>query len=43
MNNHNILDGVGELLTKGQKDWVRAKLREETIALLKLRKEKDEQ
>ena len=43
MNNRNMLDGVGELLTKGQKDWVRAKLREETIALLKLRKEKDEQ
>ena len=37
MNNRNILDGVGELLTEGQKDWVRAKLREETVALLKLR------
>lgn len=37
MNNRNILDGVGELLTDGQKDWSRAKLREETIALLRLR------
>jgi predicted nucleotidyltransferase component of viral defense system len=37
MNNRNILDGVGELLTEGQKDWARAKLREETVALLKLR------
>lgn len=38
MNNRNILDGVGELLTDGQKDWARAKLREETISLLELRK-----
>jgi len=38
MNNRNILDGVGELLTEGQKDWARAKLLEETIALLDLRK-----
>lgn len=37
MNNKNILDGVGELLTVSQKDWVKAKLREETITLLKLR------
>lgn len=37
MNNKNILDGVGELLTTGQKDRARAKLREETIAFLKLR------
>jgi predicted nucleotidyltransferase component of viral defense system len=37
MNNRKILDGVGELLTAGQKDWVRANLRNETIALLKLR------
>ncbi len=39
MNNRHILDGVGELLTEGQKDWARAKLKEETIALLKLRVE----
>lgn len=37
MNNRKILDGVGELLTEGQKDWVRTYLRQETIALLKLR------
>jgi len=39
MNNRNILDGVGELLTTSQKDWAKAKLRVETIALLKLRLE----
>lgn len=33
-----ILDGVGELLSEGRKDWARAKLREETISLLLLRK-----
>ena len=37
MNNRHILDGVGELLTTSQKDWAKAKLRDETIALLKLR------
>lgn len=36
MNNRHILQGIGELLTPKQKDWVRAKLREETISLLKL-------
>ena len=41
MNNRNILDGVGELLTTSQKDWAKAKLREETIALLKLRLENE--
>ena len=35
----NILDGLGELLTTGQKDWAKAKLQTETIALLKLRYE----
>ncbi len=39
MNNRKILDGVGELLTASQKDWARANLRNETIALLKLRKQ----
>lgn len=39
MSNRHILDGVGELLTPSQKDWAKAKLREETIALLKLRLE----
>lgn len=37
MSNRNILDGVGELLTPSQKDWAKAKLREETISLLKIR------
>ncbi len=37
MENRNILDGVGELLTASQKDWAKAKLREDTIALLRLR------
>lgn len=37
LNNRHILDGVGELLTTSQKDWAKAKLREETIAFLKLR------
>lgn len=37
MNNRNILDGLGEFLTESQKDWARAKLRTETIFLLKLK------
>lgn len=37
MDNRRILDGLGELLIPKQKDWARAKLREETIALLKLK------
>lgn len=43
MNNRHILDGVGELLTDSQKDWAKAKLRDETIALLKLRLESEPQ
>lgn len=39
MNNRRILDGVGEFLTDSQKDWAKAKLRQETIALLTLRME----
>lgn len=39
MNNRRILDGVGEFLTDSQKDSAKAKLRQETIALLKLREE----
>lgn len=39
MNNRNILVGLGEFLTESQKDWARAKLREETIFLLKARLE----
>ncbi|OGO80620.1 MAG: hypothetical protein A3K41_00945 [Chloroflexi bacterium RIFOXYD12_FULL_57_15] len=37
MSNRHILDGVGELLTPSQKDWAKAKLREDTISLLKLK------
>jgi predicted nucleotidyltransferase component of viral defense system len=36
-DNRRVLQGLGELLTPNQKDWARAKLKEETIALLKLR------
>lgn len=36
-DNRRILQGLGELLTPKQKDWVRENLKEETIALLKLR------
>ena len=39
MEDRHILDGVGEFLTTSQKDWAKAKLRQETIALLKLRLE----
>ncbi len=41
MNNGNILKGVGELLTQSQKDWAKAKLRDDTIFLLKLRLENE--
>jgi len=37
MDNKHILDGLGELITDPQKDWARAKLKEETIFLLKLK------
>jgi hypothetical protein len=36
-NNRRILQGMGELLSPKQKDWVRKNLKDETIALLKLR------
>jgi len=36
MNDKNILAGLGELLTEGQKAWAKDKLKEETIFLLKL-------
>lgn len=35
MKNRYILDGLGELLTEPQKDWAKAKLRKDTIFLLK--------
>jgi len=41
LNNNQILDGLGELLTPSQKDWAKAKLKEETINLLKLRLENE--
>lgn len=41
MNNKNILVGLGESLTDQQKDWARAKLRSETIFLLKARMESE--
>ena len=37
MSDKNILSGMGELLDNKQKDWVKAKLKSETIFLLKLR------
>lgn len=37
LNNRRILDGLGEFLTPSQKDWARAKLKDETIFLLKAR------
>ena len=36
LDNKHILDGLGELLTDSQKDWARAKLKSETIFLLKV-------
>lgn len=36
MDNRHILDGLGELLSDAQKDWARAKLKDDTIFLLKL-------
>lgn len=41
MDNRNILIGLGEFLTESQKDWARAKLRTETIFLLKARMESE--
>ena len=35
MDNRHILDGLGEMLSEPQEDWARAKLRTETIFLLK--------
>ncbi|MDP2630438.1 MAG: nucleotidyl transferase AbiEii/AbiGii toxin family protein [Candidatus Uhrbacteria bacterium] len=35
-DNKHILDGLGELLTQSQKDWARAKLKSETLFLLRL-------
>ena len=35
MDNKHILDGLGDFLTESQKDWARAKLKDESIFLLK--------
>lgn len=40
-DNRNILVGLGEFLSESKKDWVRAKLRTETIFLLKARLESE--
>lgn len=42
MSDRHILDGLGELLSEPQKDWARAKLRTETIFLLKTLVEREE-
>jgi len=36
MDNKRILDGLGELLTPAQKDWARAKLKEDTLFQLRV-------
>ncbi len=36
MDNKHILDGLGELLTEPKKDWARAKLKSDTIFLLRI-------
>lgn len=41
MDNKHILDGLGDFLTEPQKDWARAKLRTETIFLLRARRESE--
>ncbi len=42
MSDQKILSGMGELLDNKQKDWVRVKLKSETIFLLKLRMDGEE-
>lgn len=41
LDNRHILDGLGDFLTEPQKDWARAKLKSETIFLLKARAESE--
>jgi predicted nucleotidyltransferase component of viral defense system len=41
MNDNDILNGVGELITEKQKAWARARLKLETILQLKLRLESE--
>jgi hypothetical protein len=40
-NDGNILSGMGELLTEKQKDWVKTKLKSETLFSLRLALEKE--
>jgi len=42
IKDRNLLVGLGESLTDPQKDWARAKLKSETIFLLKARMESEE-
>ena len=41
LDNRHVLDGLGDFLTEPQKDWARAKLKSETIFLLKARAESE--
>lgn len=41
LDNKHVLDGLGDFLTEPQKDWARAKLKSETIFLLKARVESE--
>jgi predicted nucleotidyltransferase component of viral defense system len=41
MDNRHILDGLGEMLSEPKKDWARAKLRTDTIFLLKVMRENE--
>lgn len=41
LDNKHILDGLGDFLTDQQKDWARAKMKSETIFLLKARGESE--
>ena len=43
LDHKHILDGLGDFLTEPQKDWARAKLKSETIFLLKARAESEKQ
>jgi predicted nucleotidyltransferase component of viral defense system len=41
MDNRHILDGLGEMLSEPKKDWARAKLRTDTLFLLKIMRENE--
>jgi len=42
-NDHNILDGLGELISEKQKAWAKKKLKTETLFLLKLALENEKE